>query len=31
MTDQILNIRVDGSSAARIVVNIEGQDKSSFN
>ena len=27
MTDQILNIRVDGSSAARIVVNIEGQDK----
>ena len=27
ITDQILNIRVDGSSAARIVVNIEGQDK----
>ena len=25
--DQILNIKVDGSSAARIVVNIEGQDK----
>ena len=27
ITDQILNIKVDGSSAARIVVNIEGQDK----
>ena len=25
--DQILNIKVDGSSAARIVVNIEGQDR----
>ena len=25
--DQILNIKVDGSSAARIIVNIEGQDK----
>ena len=25
--DQVLNIKVDGSSAARIVVNIEGQDK----
>ena len=24
---QILNIRVDGNSAARIMVNIEGQDK----
>ena len=25
--DQVLNIKVDGNSAARIVVNIEGQDK----
>ena len=25
--EQILNIRVDGNSAARIMVNIEGQDK----
>ena len=25
--EQILNIKVDGSSAARIMVNIEGQDK----
>ena len=25
--EQVLNIKVDGSSAARIVVNIEGQDK----
>ena len=25
--DQVLNIKVDGSSAARIVVNIQGQDK----
>ena len=25
--EQILNIKVDGNSAARIVVNIEGQDK----
>ena len=27
IVDQVLNIKVDGSSAARIVVNIEGQDK----
>ena len=27
VVDQVLNIKVDGSSAARIVVNIEGQDK----
>ena len=27
IVDQILNIEVDGSSAARIVMNIEGQDK----
>ena len=27
---QILNIRVDGNSAARIMVNIEGQDKIAF-
>ena len=25
--EQIINIKVDGSSAARITVNIEGQDK----
>ena len=25
--EQILNIKIDGNSAARIVVNIEGQDK----
>ena len=25
--EQILNIKVDGNSAARIAVNIEGQDK----
>ena len=25
--EQILNIKVDGSSAARIIINIEGQDK----
>ena len=27
LDDQILNIKVDGNSAARIMVNIEGQDK----
>ena len=27
IVEQVLNIKVDGSSAARIVVNIEGQDK----
>ena len=25
--EQILNIKIDGNSAARIIVNIEGQDK----
>ena len=25
--EQVLNIKVDGSSAARVKVNIEGQDK----
>ena len=25
--EQILNIKVDGNSAARITINIEGQDK----
>ena len=27
VNEQILNIKVDGSSAAQIMVNIEGQDK----
>ena len=27
LENQILNIKVDGNSAARIVINIEGQDK----
>ena len=27
VVDQVLNIKVDGSAAARIVVNIEGQEK----